>query len=119
MSDGVIFTPTDPVVGNSMFLLVQKSPVSANLSLYFFDSLTNLTPPDSIGLIPGPNSGTASCIAGGSCYAVLGTPSTFRPSQVEENIDVVEVPAPPALVGTLVAGVLGLGSRWRKRQQLS
>ncbi len=118
MSDGVTFTPTDTVGGDSTFMLVQKSPTTANLSLLFFAPLTSLTPPDFVGLTPGPNTGTVSCLATGSCYALLGT-STFRPSLVEESIDVVEVPAPPALVGTLVAGVLGLGSRWRKRQQLS
>jgi hypothetical protein len=116
MSDGVTFTSTDIFTGSSTFFLIQNSSRSASLSLAFFTALTAVTPPDFVGLISGSNSGTASCLVGGSCYAVLGSSSTFRPSFPEESIDVTEVPAPPALVGTVLAGVFGLGSRRRKKQ---
>jgi hypothetical protein len=115
ISDGVTFTSADVFTGNSSFFLIQKSPTTTNLSLTFSTPLTSVTPPDFVGLNPGPNFGIG-CIIGGTCYIDLTTPSTFRKALAGQNIQVTAVPAPPALVGTILAGVAGLGSRRRKRQ---
>jgi hypothetical protein len=56
ISDGVTFSSADVFAGNSSFFLIQKSPRTTNLSLTFSTPLTSVTPPDFVGLHPGPNS---------------------------------------------------------------
>jgi hypothetical protein len=113
MSDGVTFSSSDVFTGTSSFFLIQKSPTTTNLSLTFSTPLTSVTPPDFVELNPGPNV-EIGCLFG-TCYIDLTTPSTFRKALAEQSIQVTEVPAPPALVGTILAGVAGFGFRFRKK----
>jgi hypothetical protein len=111
MSDGLTFSPADTVGGDSSVFLVQKSSTTENLVLRFFDPLAQ---PGSVGLVTDPTS-FQNCIFTSSCYALLNA-NRFLQALPEQSIEVTAVPAPPALVGTLLAGMFGLGSRRRKKQ---